>query len=146
MKNNILKFIVLVLIALVIFFVIRIFVTEDYEFKLINFEEYTEKSEASGINIIYVSGGDYIKEEFDNVLLKIFSSSKENLYKLDVTDTVILDKLLSNQKFIEYFESNDRNVVLPILVIYKDGTIIGMIEYSPEEQIIENLKSLEVSV
>ena len=141
MKKNILRFIILFLIALIIFCVIRFLFMDSSKFDSINYEQYLELENKSGLNIVYIVGDNYYIDEFDKNLQKIFSNKMKSVKKLDITKSENLDGIISNEKFMNYFKDE---LILPVLIILEDGNIIGSINYSSEENIIENLKSLGI--
>lgn len=143
MKKNVLRFIILFLIALIIFCVIRFLFMDNSKFDSINYEQYLELENKSGLNIVYIVGDNYYIDEFDKTLQKIFSNKMKLVKKLNITKSENLNGIISNEKFMNYFKDE---LILPVLIILEDGNIIGSVNYSSEEKIIENLKSLGIEI
>lgn len=141
MKKFLTRFILSILIAVLIFLIIKFVVFKKYDFENINYNEYTQIKNDKDFNIIYVTGDDYYIESFEQTLLKISNDKKIIIKKLDITDIDNISNITSDEEFKNYF---DDSFIFPNLIILKNGKIIGNITYSSEEDILNKLESLGI--
>lgn len=139
-RKNIIKYVVLFLIALVIVFFIRLFTSDRYRYESINISKYENIIKENKINYIYITSDEYNIEDFENILLNNFKEKKKVIYKFDITNKDNFDYLFSNEKIQNYFNNE---LMLPVLIVTKNNEIISSINYEGEEKVIEELNRIE---
>ena len=137
----VIRILVLILISVAIFFVIRFNFTKEYEFKSINYSEYTGLKENIGTNLVYITSNELNIEEFEKTLLKIFGEKNKDVNKLDITDENEFSLLVTDEDFANYFGNEP---VFPTLIILKNNEIVGNITRASEKTILEKLNELGI--
>lgn len=141
MKKNIFMYAILLIIAVIIFLLIRFVFMKEYEFKTIDVKQYNELKMDNNLNVIYITGNEYYIDAFDKILLKISEEKDTKFNKLDITDEENFNSLLSDEQFMNEFSDSP---IFPNVIILENGEIKGNITYDTEENIRQKLIDLGV--
>lgn len=137
MKKTIIRYSILLLIAVLIFMLIRFVFMKEKTFDKINYKQYTQLKSNNKTNYIYITSDDFKIEEFEHQLVLLMNEKNIDIKKLDVTKQSEFEQIISDELFIDYFSDSP---VFPNLIIMKDGKIVNAITYSSQEE----LKNIEV--
>jgi len=137
MKKTIIRYSILLLIAVFIFILIRFVFMKEKTFDKINYKQYTQLKSNNKTNYIYITSDDFKIEEFEHQLVLLMNEKNIDIKKLDVTKQSEFEQIISDELFIDYFSDSP---VFPNLIIMKDGKIVNAITYSSQEE----LKNIEV--
>lgn len=137
MKKTIIRYSILLLIAVFIFILIRFVFMKEKTFDKINYKQYTQLKSNNKTNYIYITSDDFKIEEFEHQLVLLMNEKNIDIKKLDVTKQSEFEQIISDELFIDYFSDSP---VFPSLIIMKDGKIVNAITYSSQEE----LKNIEV--
>lgn len=137
MKKTIIRYSILLLIAVLIFILIRFVFMKEKTFDKINYKQYTQLKSNNKTNYIYITSDDFKIEEFEHQLVLLMNEKNIDIKKLDVTKQSEFEQIISDELFIDYFSDSP---VFPSLIIMKDGKIVNAITYSSQEE----LKNIEV--
>ncbi len=137
MKKTIIRYSILLLIAVLIFILIRFVFMKEKTFDKINYKQYTQLKSNNKTNYIYITSDDFKIEEFEHQLVLLMNEKNIDIKKLDVTKQSEFEQIISDELFIDYFSDSP---VFPNLIIMKDGKIVNAITYSSQEE----LKNIEV--
>lgn len=137
MKKTIIRYSILLLIAVLIFILIRFVFMKEKTFDKINYKQYTQLKSNNKTNYIYITSDDFKIEEFEHQLILLMNEKNIDIKKLDVTKQSEFEQIISDELFIDYFSDSP---VFPNLIIMKDGKIVNAITYSSQEE----LKNIEV--
>lgn len=137
MKKTIIRYSILLLIAVLIFILIRFVFMKEKTFDKINYKQYTQLKSNNKTNYIYITSDDFKIEEFEHELVLLMNEKNIDIKKLDVTKQSEFEQIISDELFIDYFSDSP---VFPNLIIMKDGKIVNAITYSSQEE----LKNIEV--
>lgn len=136
MKKTIIKYSILLLIAVFIFILIRFVFMKEKTFDKINYKQYTQLKSNNKTNYIYITSDDFKIEEFEHQLVLLMNEKNIDIKKLDVTKQSEFEQIISDELFIDYFSDSP---VFPNLIIMKDGKIVNAITYSSQEE-LENIE------
>ena len=136
MKKTIIRYSILLLIAVFIFILIRFVFMKEKTFDKINYKQYTQLKSNNKTNYIYITSDDFKIEEFEHQLVLLMNEKNIDIKKLDVTKQSEFEQIISDELFIDYFSDSP---VFPILIIMKDGKIVNAITYSSQEE-LENIE------
>ena len=123
MKKTIIRYSILLLIAVFIFILIRFVFMKEKTFDKINYKQYTQLKSNNKTNYIYITSDDFKIEEFEHQLVLLMNEKNIDIKKLD-------------ELFIDYFSDSP---VFPNLIIMKYGKIVNAITYSSQEE-LENIE------
>lgn len=137
MKKTVIRYSILLLIAVLIFILIRFVFMKEKTFDKINYKQYTQLKSNNKTNYIYITSDDFKIEEFEHQLVLLMNEKNIDIKKLDVTKQSEFEQIISDELFIDYFSDSP---VFPNLIIMKDGKIVNAITYSSQEE----LKNIEV--
>lgn len=137
MKKTIIRYSILLLIAVLIFILIRFVFMKEKTFDKINYKQYTQLKSNNKTNYIYITSDDFKIEEFEHQLVLLMNEKNIDIKKLDVTKQSEFEQIISDELFIDYFSDSP---VFPNLIIMKDEKIVNAITYSSQEE----LKNIEV--
>ena len=135
MKKTIIRYSILLLIAVFIFILIRFVFMKEKTFDKINYKQYTQLKSNNKTNYIYITSDDFKIEEFEHQLVLLMNEKNIDIKKLDVTKQSEFEQIISDELFIDYFSDSP---VFPNLIIMKDGKIVNAITYSSQEE-LENI-------
>ena len=127
MKKTIIRYSILLLIAVLIFILIRFVFMKEKTFDKINYKQYTQLKSNNKTNYIYITSNDFKIEEFEHQLVLLMNEKNIDIKKLDVTEQSEFEQIISDELFIDYFSDSP---VFPNLIIMKDGKIVNAITYS----------------
>lgn len=136
MKKTIIRYSILLLIAVFIFILIRFVFMKEKTFDKINYKQYTQLKSNNKTNYIYITSDDFKIEEFEHQLVLLMKEQNIDIKKLDVTKQSEFEQIISDELFIDYFSDSP---VFPNLIIMKDGKIVNAITYSSQEE-LENIE------
>lgn len=136
MKKTIIRYSILLLIAVFIFILIRFVFMEEKTFDKINYKQYTQLKSNNKTNYIYITSDDFKIEEFEHQLVLLMNEKNIDIKKLDVTKQSEFEQIISDELFIDYFSDSP---VFPNLIIMKYGKIVNAITYSSQEE-LENIE------
>lgn len=136
MKKTIIRYSILLLIAVFIFILIRFVFMKEKTFDKINYKQYTQLKSNNKTNYIYITSNDFKIEEFEHQLVLLMNEKNIDIKKLDVTKQSEFEQIISDELFIDYFSDSP---VFPNLIIMKDGKIVNAITYSSQEE-LENIE------
>lgn len=136
MKKTIIRYSILLLIAVFIFILIRFVFMKEKTFDKINYKQYTQLKSNNKTNYIYITSDDFMIEEFEHQLVLLMNEKNIDIKKLDVTKQSEFEQIMSDELFIDYFSDSP---VFPNLIIMKDGKIVNAITYSSQEE-LENIE------
>lgn len=136
MKKIIIRYSILLLIAVFIFILIRFVFMKEKTFDKINYKQYTQLKSNNKTNYIYITSNDFKIEEFEHQLVLLMNEKNIDIKKLDVTKQSEFEQIISDELFIDYFSDSP---VFPNLIIMKDGKIVNAITYSSQEE-LENIE------
>lgn len=136
MKKTIIRYSILLLIAVLIFILIRFVFMKEKTFDKINYKQYTQLKSNNKTNYIYITSNDFKVEEFEHQLVLLMNEKNIDIKKLDVTEQSEFEQIISDELFIDYFSDSP---VFPNLIIMKDGKIVNAITYSSQEE-LENIE------
>lgn len=136
MKKIIIRYSILLLIAVFIFILIRFVFMKEKTFDKINYKQYTQLKSNNKTNYIYITSDDFKIEEFEHQLVLLMNEKNIDIKKLDVTKQSEFEQIISDELFIDYFSNSP---VFPNLIIMKDGKIVNAITYSSQEE-LENIE------
>lgn len=136
MKKTIIRYSILLLIAVSIFILIRFVFMKEKTFDKINYKQYTQLKSNNKTNYIYITSDDFKIEEFEHQLVLLMNEKNIDIKKLDVTKQSEFEQIISDELFIDYFSDSP---VFPNLIIMKDGKIVNAITYSSQEE-LENIE------
>ena len=136
MKKTIIRYSILLLIAVFIFILIRFVFMKEKTFDKINYKQYTQLKSNNKTNYIYIASDDFKIEEFEHQLVLLMNEKNIDIKKLDVTKQSEFEQIISDELFIDYFSDSP---VFPNLIIMKDGKIVNAITYSSQEE-LENIE------
>ena len=136
MKKTIIRYSILLLIAVLIFILIRFVFMKEKTFDKINYKQYTQLKSNNKTNYIYITSDDFKIEEFEHQLVLLMNEKNIDIKKLDVTKQSEFEQIISDELFIDYFSDSP---VFPNLIIMKDGKIVNAITYSSQED-LENIE------
>lgn len=136
MKKTIIRYSILLLIAVLIFILIRFVFMKEKTFDKINYKQYTQLKSNNKTNYIYITSDDFKIEEFEHELVLLMNEKNIDIKKLDVTKQSEFEQIISDELFIDYFSDSP---VFPNLIIMKDGKIVNAITYSSQEE-LENIE------
>ncbi len=136
MKKTIIRYSILLLIAVLIFILIRFVFMKEKTFDKINYKQYTQLKSNNKTNYIYITSDDFKIEEFEHQLVLLMNEKNIDIKKLDVTKQSEFEQIISDELFIDYFSDSP---VFPNLIIMKDGKIVNAITYSSQEE-LENIE------
>lgn len=136
MKKTIIRYSILLLIAVFIFILIRFVFMKEKTFDKINYKQYTQLKSNNKTNYIYITSDDFKIEEFEHQLVLLMNEKNIDIKKLDVTKQSEFEQIISDELFIDYFSNSP---VFPNLIIMKDGKIVNAITYSSQEE-LENIE------
>ena len=136
MKKTIIRYSILLLIAVLIFILIRFVFMKEKTFDKINYKQYTQLKSNNKTNYIYITSNDFKVEEFEHQLVLLMNEKNIDIKKLDVTKQSEFEQIISDELFIDYFSDSP---VFPNLIIMKDGKIVNAITYSSQEE-LENIE------
>ncbi len=136
MKKIIIRYSILLLIAVFIFILIRFVFMKEKTFDKINYKQYTQLKSNNKTNYIYITSDDFKIEEFEHQLVLLMNEKNIDIKKLDVTKQSEFEQIISDELFIDYFSDSP---VFPNLIIMKDGKIVNAITYSSQEE-LENIE------
>lgn len=136
MKKTIIRYSILLLIAVFIFILIRFVFMKEKTFDKINYKQYTQLKSNNKTNYIYITSDDFMIEEFEHQLVLLMNEKNIDIKKLDVTKQSEFEQIISDELFIDYFSDSP---VFPNLIIMKDGKIVNAITYSSQEE-LENIE------
>lgn len=136
MKKTIIRYSILLLIAVLIFILIRFVFMKEKTFDKINYKQYTQLKSNNKTNYIYITSNDFKIEEFEHQLVLLMNEKNIDIKKLDVTEQSEFEQIISDELFIDYFSDSP---VFPNLIIMKDGKIVNAITYSSQEE-LENIE------
>lgn len=136
MKKTIIRYSILLLIAVFIFMLIRFVFMKEKTFDKINYKQYTQLKSNNKTNYIYITSDDFKIEEFEHQLVLLMTEKNIDIKKLDVTKQSEFEQIISDELFIDYFSDSP---VFPNLIIMKDGKIVNAITYSSQEE-LENIE------
>ncbi len=136
MKKTIIRYSILLLIAVFIFILIRFVFMKEKTFDKINYKQYTQLKSNNKTNYIYITSDDFKIEEFEHQLVLLMNEKNIDIKKLDVTKQSEFEQIISDELFIDYFSDSP---VFPNLIIMKDGKIVNAITYSSQEE-LENIE------
>ena len=136
MKKTIIRYSILLLIAVLIFILIRFVFMKEKTFDKINYKQYTQLKINNKTNYIYITSNDFKIEEFEHQLVLLMNEKNIDIKKLDVTKQSEFEQIISDELFIDYFSDSP---VFPNLIIMKDGKIVNAITYSSQEE-LENIE------
>ena len=136
MKKTIIRYSILLLIAVLIFILIRFVFMKEKTFDKINYKQYTQLKINNKTNYIYITSDDFKIEEFEHQLVLLMNEKNIDIKKLDVTKQSEFEQIISDELFIDYFSDSP---VFPNLIIMKDGKIVNAITYSSQED-LENIE------
>ena len=136
MKKTIIRYSILLLIAVFIFILIRFVFMKEKTFDKINYKQYTQLKSNNKTNYIYITSDDFKIEEFEHQLVLLIKKKNIDIKKLDVTKQSEFEQIISDELFIDYFSDSP---VFPNLIIMKDGKIVNAITYSSQEE-LENIE------
>ncbi len=136
MKKTIIRYSILLLIAVLIFILIRFVFMKEKTFDKINYKQYTQLKSNNKTNYIYITSNDFKIEEFEHQLVLLMNEKNIDIKKLDVTKQSEFEQIISDELFIDYFSDSP---VFPNLIIMKDGKIVNAITYSSQEE-LENIE------
>lgn len=136
MKKTIIRYSILLLIAVFIFILIRFVFMKEKTFDKINYKQYTQLKSNNKTNYIYITSDDFKIEEFEHQLVLLMNEKNIDIKKLDVTKQSEFEQIISDELFIDYFSDSP---VFPNLIIMKDGKIVNTITYSSQEE-LENIE------
>lgn len=136
MKKTIIRYSILLLIAVLIFILIRFVFMKEKTFDKINYKQYTQLKSNNKTNYIYITSDDFKIEEFEHQLILLMNEKNIDIKKLDVTKQSEFEQIISDELFIDYFSDSP---VFPNLIIMKDGKIVNAITYSSQEE-LENIE------
>lgn len=136
MKKTIIRYSILLLIAVFIFILIRFVFMKEKTFDKINYKQYTQLKSNNKTNYIYITSDDFKIEEFEHQLVLLMNEKNIDIKKLDVTKQSEFEQIISDELFIYYFSDSP---VFPNLIIMKYGKIVNAITYSSQEE-LENIE------
>ena len=136
MKKTIIRYSILLLIAVFIFILIRFVFMKEKTFDKINYKQYTQLKSNNKTNYIYITSDDFKIEEFEHQLVLLMNEKNIDIKKLDVTKQSEFEQIISDELFIDYFSDSP---VFPNLIIMKDRKIVNAITYSSQEE-LENIE------
>ena len=136
MKKTIIRYSILLLIAVLIFILIRFVFMKEKTFDKMNYKQYTQLKSNNKTNYIYITSNDFKIEEFEHQLVLLMNEKNIDIKKLDVTKQSEFEQIISDELFIDYFSDSP---VFPNLIIMKDGKIVNAITYSSQEE-LENIE------
>lgn len=136
MKKTIIRYSILLLIAVFIFILIRFVFMKEKTFDKINYKQYTQLKSNNKTNYIYITSDDFKIGEFEHQLVLLMNEKNIDIKKLDVTKQSEFEQIISDELFIDYFSDSP---VFPNLIIMKDGKIVNAITYSSQEE-LENIE------
>jgi|GEM_PF-4123220 hypothetical protein len=136
MKKTIIRYSILLLIAVFIFILIRFVFMKEKTFDKINYKQYTQLKSNNKTNYIYITSDDFKIEEFEHQLVLLMNEKNIDIKKLDVTKQSEFEQIISDELFIDYFSDSP---VFPNLIIMKYGKIVNAITYSSQEE-LENIE------
>ena len=136
MKKTIIRYSILLLIAVFIFILIRFVFMKEKTFDKINYKQYTQLKSNNKTNYIYITSDDFKIEEFEHQLVLLMNEKNIDIKKLDVTKQSEFEQIISDELFIDCFSDSP---VFPNLIIMKDGKIVNAITYSSQEE-LENIE------
>lgn len=136
MKKTIIRYSILLLIAVFIFILIRFVFMKEKTFDKINYKQYTQLKSNNKTNYIYITSDDFKIEEFEHQLVLLMNEKNIDIKKLDVTKQSEFEQIISDELFIDYFSDSP---VFPNLIIMKDGKIVNAITYLSQEE-LENIE------
>lgn len=136
MKKTIIRYSILLLIAVFIFILIRFVFMKEKTFDKINYKQYTQLKSNNKTNYIYITSDDFKIEEFEHQLVLLMNEKNIDIKKLDVTKQSEFEQIISDELFIDYFSDSP---VFPNLIIMKYGKIVNSITYSSQEE-LENIE------
>lgn len=136
MKKTIIRYSILLLIAVFIFILIRFVFMKEKTFDKINYKQYAQLKSNNKTNYIYITSDDFKIEEFEHQLVLLMNEKNIDIKKLDVTKQSEFEQIISDELFIDYFSDSP---VFPNLIIMKDGKIVNAITYSSQEE-LENIE------
>ena len=136
MKKTIIRYSILLLIAVFIFILIRFVFMKEKTFDKINYKQYTQLKSNNKTNYIYITSDDFKIEEFEHQLVLLMKEKNIDIKKLDVTKQSEFEQIISDELFIDYFSDSP---VFPNLIIMKYGKIVNAITYSSQEE-LENIE------
>lgn len=136
MKKTIIRYSILLLIAVLIFILIRFVFMKEKTFDKINYKQYTQLKSNNKTNYIYITSNDFKIEEFEHQLVLLMNEKNIDIKKLDVTKQSEFEQIISDELFIDYFSDSP---VFPNLIIMKYGKIVNAITYSSQEE-LENIE------
>ena len=136
MKKTIIRYSILLLIAVFIFILIRFVFMKEKTFDKINYKQYTQLKSNNKTNYTYITSDDFKIEEFEHQLVLLMNEKNIDIKKLDVTKQSEFEQIISDELFIDYFSDSP---VFPNLIIMKDGKIVNAITYSSQEE-LENIE------
>ena len=126
MKKTIIRYSILLLIAVFIFILIRFVFMKEKTFDKINYKQYTQLKSNNKTNYIYITSDDFKIEEFEHQLVLLMNEKNIDIKKLDVTKQSEFEQIISDELFIDYFSDSP---VFPNLIIMKYGKIVNAITY-----------------
>ncbi len=136
MKKTIIRYSILLLIAVFIFILIRFVFMKEKTFDKINYKQYKQLKSNNKTNYIYITSDDFKIEEFEHQLVLLMNEKNIDIKKLDVTKQSEFEQIISDELFIDYFSDSP---VFPNLIIMKYGKIVNAITYSSQEE-LENIE------
>lgn len=136
MKKTIIRYSILLLIAVFIFILIRFVFMKEKTFDKINYKQYTQLKSNNKTNYIYITSDHFKIEEFEHQLVLLMNEKNIDIKKLDVTKQSEFEQIISDELFIDYFSDSP---VFPNLIIMKYGKIVNAITYSSQEE-LENIE------